>query len=276
LATLVAADRGNPRLDPGNAYATWLHPTRVARAILLLHGFTNNPRQFAVLGPELHADGYNVIAPRLPYHGYRDRMTDALALMRANDVLACALDAVILAAQIGDCVDVLGLSLAGTVVAWLAQRVAIRHALAVAPFFGVAHLNGFFNDGVTLAVDHLPNAFVWWDPVHREAQRPPHAYPRFATHALGESLLISEAVRRSPHALCAQRLTFVLNPGDPVVNNGLARACAARMRTRGGNVEVIIATGFPPRHDVIEPTLPDPPMQTVYPLIRELLNAGSP
>jgi carboxylesterase len=241
---------------------------------VLLHGFTNNPRQFAVLGPELCADGYSVIAPRFPYHGYRDRMTDALALMRATDVLACALEAVILAAQIADRVDVLGISLAGTVCAWLAQRVALGQALAIAPFFGVRDLNGFANDAVTAAIDTLPNVFLWWDPIHREGQLPLHAYPRFATHALAESLSISEAVRATPGPLAARRLRFLLNPGDPIVNNALAERYAARLRASGGAVEVIRATGFPPRHDVIEPTLPDPPMETVYPLLRKLLSDG--
>jgi len=242
---------------------------------VLLHGFTNNPAQFAVLGPELREDGYNVIAPRFPYHGYRDRMTDALARMRANDVLASALEAVIFAAQLGARVDVLGLSLAGTVCAWLAQRVAIGQALAIAPFFGIRDLNAPANDALTAAIDVLPNLFVWWDPVQREAQLPLHAYPRFPTHALAESLLISEAVRRTTGPLRAQRLRFVLNPGDPIVNNALAERSAAALRRSGAAIEVIRASGFPPRHDVIEPTLPDPPMTTVYPVIRELLATGA-
>jgi len=271
LATIVAADRANPRVDPPNAYATWLHRTCTKRAIVLLHGFTNNPRQFAVLGPELHADGYNVIAPRFPYHGYRDRMTDALALMRAADVLACALEAVSLAAQTAERVDVLGISLAGTVAAWLAQRVALGQALAIAPFLGIRALGGPAGDALTAAIDTLPNVFLWWDPIHREAQEPLHAYPRFATHALAESLVIGEAVRRYDRPMRARKLRFLLNPGDPIVNNDLAAHCAAEMRRFGSRVEVIRATGFPPRHDVIEPTLPDPPMTTVYPVIRGLL-----
>ena len=244
-----------PLVDPANAYAAWLHRKHTKRAIVLLHGFTNNPRQFAVLGPELRADGYNVIAPRFPYHGYRDRMTDALARMRAADVL--------------------GLSLAGTVCAWLAQRVAIGQAVAIAPFFGIRDLNGPANDALTAAIDVLPNAFVWWDPVHRETQLPLHAYPRFATHALAESLSIGEAVRRRGGPLRAQRLQFVLNPGDPIVNNALAERCAATLERGGAAIEVIRASGFPPRHDVIEPTLPDPPMRSVYPFIRDLLAAGA-
>jgi carboxylesterase len=264
-----------PLVDPANAYAAWLHRKHTKRAIVLLHGFTNNPRQFAVLGPELRADGYNVIAPRFPYHGYRDRMTDALARMRAADVLATALEAVILAAQLAERVDVLGLSLAGTVCAWLAQRVAIGQAVAIAPFFGIRDLNGPANDALTAAIDVLPNAFVWWDPVHRETQLPLHAYPRFATHALAESLSIGEAVRRRGGPLRAQRLQFVLNPGDPIVNNALAERCAATLERGGAAIEVIRASGFPPRHDVIEPTLPDPPMRSVYPFIRDLLAAGA-
>jgi pimeloyl-ACP methyl ester carboxylesterase len=43
----------------------------IARAIVLLHGLTDSPRQFEAFAYLLHADGNNVYVPRLPQHGLR-------------------------------------------------------------------------------------------------------------------------------------------------------------------------------------------------------------
>src|ERR1700744_2694065 len=53
-------------------------------AVVLLHGFTNNPAQYSTFAPLLHARGVNVVVPRMPLHGYRNRMTDAIANLTAT------------------------------------------------------------------------------------------------------------------------------------------------------------------------------------------------
>lgn len=42
-----------------------------ARAIVLLHGLTDSPRQFEALAYRHHADGNNVFVPRFPRHALR-------------------------------------------------------------------------------------------------------------------------------------------------------------------------------------------------------------
>jgi carboxylesterase len=48
------------------------------KVIVFLHGFTNCPEQFKQLGQQFVDKGYIVFIPRLPHHGYADRMTNAL------------------------------------------------------------------------------------------------------------------------------------------------------------------------------------------------------
>src|SRR4051812_40778783 len=54
---------------------------RTQRAIVLFHGLTNAPLQFLTLAERFLARDYNVLIPRVPYHGYTDRMTTDLALL---------------------------------------------------------------------------------------------------------------------------------------------------------------------------------------------------
>jgi len=46
--------------------------------------------QFRALGALFHARGYNVLIPRLPRHGYRDRMSRHHGRLSRADYIACA------------------------------------------------------------------------------------------------------------------------------------------------------------------------------------------
>src|SRR5438045_9568543 len=61
---------------------------RTDRVIVLLHGFTNCPKQFERLGQALASRGDNVFIPRLPWHGESNRMTSDLTRLTAEDLLA--------------------------------------------------------------------------------------------------------------------------------------------------------------------------------------------
>src|SRR3954465_4723672 len=48
------------------------HGHRTTRAVVLFHGLTDSPRQFAGLADSLFADGDNVLVPRLPRHSIQN------------------------------------------------------------------------------------------------------------------------------------------------------------------------------------------------------------
>ena len=58
---------------------TFDHGSRTERARSLLHGLSASPQQFLALAHALHERGHNVFVPRLPRHGYRNRLSEALA-----------------------------------------------------------------------------------------------------------------------------------------------------------------------------------------------------
>ena len=271
LTAIAARERADPLIDPNDGTRWWLHEEPVDRVVLAMHGYTNNPRQYDALGPLLFADGHNVIAPRYPYHGYRDRMTTDIARMRMPDWAAAAIEALIIAFDAGARVVTLGISVAATVAAWLAAYFPVDLAIAISPFTAVRFFPRRANDVLTTVMRTVPDQFVWWDPVHKEEQLPLHAYPRFSLRTLASTMTFGTTLDTFASDARGRRVVLVLNAHEPIVNNGVARERFARLNERGVPVETLVRSDFPPRHDVIEPAIPTGPDPNVYGLIRELV-----
>lgn len=273
LEELRAAEYANPLINPHSVTRWWIAKPARRRAIVLVHGFTNAPPQYDVLAPMLVEAGWDVIVPRIPYHGYRDRMTDAQQFITHEDFLVAPLRASVLAARLGGAVDMAGISVGATVAAWIAQRVRLRTALMVAPAFGLKKAPDAVGAALFAGVGALPNFFPWWDPFHRERTKPFHAYPRFSTHALAQLMGIGDAVRRtaSTGTFLAQGLALALSEGEPIMNNAETLEVCDLFAARGVAVRKEIFTGLPERHDIIEPTLENQPIDIVYPALIRLL-----
>ena len=63
------------------------HETRTTRVIVLVHGYTSCPEQFATLGKQLFDEGHNVLIVPLPFHGLADRMTVEHSRLKAVEVV---------------------------------------------------------------------------------------------------------------------------------------------------------------------------------------------
>jgi pimeloyl-ACP methyl ester carboxylesterase len=269
LDAMLAKERADPRIAHHTRW--WIGDTVAPVAVVLLHGLTNSPPQYDALAPLLHARGHAVVVPRMPLHGYRDRMTDALAALRAPDLEAAALEAVLVGALCGERVVVAGISTGAVLAGWLAARTRIDAAIAFAPFCGLKELYGGLNDRLGAVLRAVPNAFGWWDPRVKERQPPSHGYPRFATRALGESLLISTGIDCAPRtAEHARRTVLVLNANDPVVNNAHAHRRFSTLRAYGVDYRRIVLGGLPEMHDLIEP-LPRAHTELIYPALIDLI-----
>src|SRR5579862_8409925 len=105
--------------DPGARSILLTHGERRKRAVVLLHGFTDSPRQFEALAHILYTDGDNVYVPRLPRHGVLGGDARTLAPLTAKELQECADSTIDIAAELGDSVIVVGLSLGGTMAAWI-------------------------------------------------------------------------------------------------------------------------------------------------------------
>jgi pimeloyl-ACP methyl ester carboxylesterase len=275
LDTIVAQERADPEIDPRYGTRWWIGDDVVPLAVVLLHGLTNSPPQYDRLAPLLHARGHAVIVPRMPYHGYRDRMTDAIATMRAGDLEAAALQAVIAATLCAERVVVVGISVGATLAGWLAGRTRIDTGIAIAPFCGLREFPAGANDALGALLRTVPNRFGWWDPRSKEAQPPPHGYPRFATRALGESLRISTEIAavREASAAHGRRVILVVNAREPVVNNRHAARRFGALRARGVAYQCVELEGLPEIHDIVEPAIPQARTDVVYPRLIALIES---
>jgi alpha-beta hydrolase superfamily lysophospholipase len=243
-------------------------------SVVLFHGITNNPAQYAQFAPLLHARGVNVFVPRMPEHGDRDRLTDRIANLTAESLLASATEAVDIASGLGQRVGVLGISMGGTLAAYFAQNRAIGVAVPVAPDFALLQLPYAVSRTFARIFLMLPNFFFWWDPRTRARQRPLTAYPRCSTRALVQTLRIGDAVfaqaeRQRP---LADRIVTVVNRCDPAVNNEVTKQISTEWSgwNRKG-VDYVEMRRLPENHDIIDPQNPLARTQLVYPRLLEAL-----
>lgn len=252
------------------------HGRRMDRSTLLLHGLSASPRQFETVARALYARGHNVFVPRLPRHGHRDRLSEALATMNASQLEACARDSLQIARGLGERVNVAGFSLGGLLAAYTGQFEPVHRVVAISPFLGLALVPSLFRMPIARFVLSRRNRFLWWDPFLRERQMPAHGYPRFATHAIGHGLTLAHVVMDAARSAAPQadELVIVVNPRDSAVNRRaierLARYWAAR---KPGAVHVHRLTGMPLfAHDVIEPKRYAGAAQRVSQLLVELID----
>lgn len=271
LQSLARLD-GDEILDA--ARSAWFVTGRTAPlAVVLLHGFTNNPAQYREFAPQLYARGVNVVIPRMPLHGYRDRMTTVIERLTAEAVVSKTAEALDIASGLGERVGVLGISMGGALAALFAQHRSLSIAVPVAPDFALLRLSHGMTRALAWVTLRLPNAFLWWDPRDRAQHVPITAYPRLSTHALARTIAIGDAVVAAAQRLPqrAERIVALVNRADPAVNN-VATADVVRswQRWNSSGAGIDELTNLPRNHDIVSPDDPLARIELVYP---EMLRA---
>jgi esterase/lipase len=208
-----------------------------ARAFVLLHGLTDSPRQFEALANQLHADGNNVFVPRFPHHGIRGGSVTSLGALRASELRAFADSVVDEADGLGDSVVVVGLSLGGTVAAWIAQRRTVERAVLVAPALEPGRIPSMFDRAVVALVDRLPDFILKSRP---DVARPDRE-PGVSTRAVAELMELGDSVlREAAHAVPrTQRLVVLVNAHDRTVRESAAEGLARDWARHGATVSVL-------------------------------------
>jgi pimeloyl-ACP methyl ester carboxylesterase len=251
-----------------------LHGRKTEQAVILIHGLTNCPQQFAPLGTTLFERGVNVLLPRMPRHGLADRLTTELGKLRAEELRAFGDQVVDIGAGLGDRVTVVGLSAGGLVAAWAAQyRSELDKAVLIAPSSGFGSAGGylqlFFMNVARALPDIATQRFIKTDTAM------PYAYVGWSSRSLGEVLRFGLATFRAAVGTkpATQHLVMVTNANDTAVNNQLARHLVALWQTRGlrriESYEFDRELGL--EHDLIDPNNPRQQIDRVYPLLLDLI-----
>lgn len=285
VARMQERDRapGSPAVHSLCHTALRTHGQRAPRAIVFLHGLTACPAQFAPLADHFYALGYNVLIPRLPYHGLDDAMTPDLAQLTAEDLLQVANEAVDAAAGLGDEVIIVGFSMGGTTAAWLAQhRGEVAHVALLSPFLSADVIpRPLLRPAARLGL-WLPNRFLWWNPELKETiPIQPYAYPRFPSHAVAQIVRLGASVLQESRAAAPQvhSILVITNASpievvDNVVTHDLVMAWQQHAQVTVESAELPAEWGL--EHDYIRPLPGSQPVdvtEVVHPVLVEAIHS---
>ena len=261
---------------PGGRSVLLTHGGRTARTVILLHGFTNSPRQYEHFAARLYAAGDNVYIPRLPHHAERNGTAASLADLTAEELRRCADSAVDVADGLGDSVIVAGVSSGGTIVAWIAQnRPDIHRAVIVAPVLEIARVPSFLAAPLMNLALRVPNVTLTEPP---DRLRPDRKLG-VSSRAVAELLRFGTAVRRAATRIppLTRNIAFMMNANDHTVKTSPAVELARRWSQDGASVVVYQfprSLGLP--HDIAEDSRPNANPAVVYPALEALIHGERP
>lgn len=272
----LKATEGN--LNPVCQTKFLTHGKQTARTIILVHGYTTCPQQFAELGQRFYDQGYNVLIAPLPHHGLADRMTDEQNLIKAEEFTVYTDNVIDIAQGLGQHVTICGLSLGGAISAWAVQnRSDVDLAVIISPGFSFEDIPLGFTSPLANIFMILPATYEWWDPVLKENNTPPYAYPRYTRRALGEILRLGYGVQAQAEraAPAGKAMIVVTNASDVSVDNDVTAQVIKTWQAHGANLSTY---EFPKElaldHDLIDPTNAAANIEAVYPKLIELVNAA--
>ncbi|GCE13896.1 alpha/beta hydrolase [Tengunoibacter tsumagoiensis] len=271
FAQLQAQD--DEEINPVCGSQLLTHGQRTKHVIILMHGITNCPQQFVELAPLFYERGYNVLIPRMPRNGLKDRMTDELKYLTAQELCDASNLAVDIARGLGEEITFLGLSAGGTLAAWVAQhRADVAHVILIAPMFGLLS----FGPRVTLFLMwlflRLPNIGTQYISPFQDG--PTHSYLGYSSHALAEVMQLAHSVYRSAKTQRAavRSVLVITNEIDKAVNNEITMQLIEQWRRHG--LESIHLYTFSAEqhllHDMIDPQQVGQQTSLVYPILLEL------
>ncbi len=250
------------------------HDHKVEQVIILMHGMTSCPRQFIELGTLLFEQGYNVLIPRMPYNGYTDLDTTDLKYLTMEELRDSCSVMIDIAHGLGEHVTYAGLSVGGTMAAWVAQyRADVDRAILFAPAFTVdRRLDVNVSKIIMYLLYLLPNLMT---QKFRRGHGSPFGYRGFATRSLAVMMRLGfsvyEAARKAKPAV--QSVLVVSNAADPSMNNAIIRSLVQRWQKNGlryCEVYEFDASHHLP-HDIIGTKNPHQQVAFVYPILLDLI-----
>jgi esterase/lipase len=272
LELLKKTESTLPLLEESQTH--WMtHGKKTDKVLAVFHGLSNCPRQFYELGQLFYEAGYNVVIARFPETVHISRDPKHL-VFRAEELRAMADTTVDIAHGLGEHIHVMGLSGGGTAAAFVAQyRSDVERVVTIAPFFGLAHAPTWLNEWCINLLARLPSFPL------RGSTMAPYAYKGNTTKAIGETMRLGEAVRRTAedNPLLAGSLVIVTNDGDAVVSNPMSRAVLELWRCHGVDAsEYVFDIKYGLPHDIVDIHETSNNREFTYPILFDLMEERTP
>ncbi len=274
IEAAIARDRADPLVETAGLPRLFHHGKATANAVVLYHGFTNCPQQFVELAQRFYERGCNVYVPRIPLHGYRDRLTLALENLTVARLENATTASYELTRGLGTRVSAVGLSLGGSMALYLAQTQAIDLAVPVSPFLMPIHVPERAGLAAMNVLARRPDRYMWWDPRIKEKCLPIYAYPGFPSHGLAQCVFFGNVVVQAAKSARprARRCTLVTNRNESAVNNDITFRLMRGWEAGGAPYDGVVLDGLgPPRHDIIDPTTFPQARTLVYPKLEAIV-----
>lgn len=247
-----------------------VHGHRTPRAFVLFHGLTNSPYQFRDLADSIYEGGDNLFVPRLPRHALPGGRQSDLARITAAALRDVADRSIDIASGLGDTVIVFGLSLGGTMAAWVAQFRPVDRVVIAAPALGVSRVTAALETPLMNIGLRLPNVSSDdpADPLR------PDRMPGWCSRGIAQMMELGLAARRgaSERAPRTHTIRMLVNASDQTVNRTLIDDLAASWRAKGAPVETYeLSDTLRLPHDIVDPTEPGAKPSVTEPVILALL-----
>jgi pimeloyl-ACP methyl ester carboxylesterase len=262
LSRIAAIDASelDPRINPERRSIHLLHGSQVETAVVLFHGYTSSPPQFALVAKAYFDAGYNVWVPLAPAHGYVDRLGPDLSNVTVDSLRTYADGSVDIARGLGRHVIVAGLSGGGAISEWLlSERPDVEQAIAISPFLQPIGTPRWQIRPLYRAT-RLFDATHWWDAEKKqhfnEDNLHSNGYPRTTYRGLAAYMTLgqwaTDRIRRTGRPATG-KLTLVVNEADHDLdgeyNAASARGLAAPDRLTVFRIPK--SQGFD--HDIVDP-----------------------
>ena len=132
---IVNEDAANTEVRSGCRSIIKTHGQKTTKAVLMIHGVSACPQQFAELGDTFFKAGYNVYIPRVPSHGLTDNKRHGEITIPAMAQFMNSSTSII--SGLGEETGVIGLSGGANMATWIAQynSANISRALLLSPFY---------------------------------------------------------------------------------------------------------------------------------------------
>ncbi|WP_127506893.1 alpha/beta hydrolase [Actinoplanes solisilvae] len=242
VADAVSRDEADPAVTARCRTRALVHPGRTAKAVLMLHGYTDCPAQFDELARLYYDQGYNVLVPRAPRHGVTD--PKAHAGLHADELLAYASDSLDLVSALGDEAGIVGISGGAVLATWLAENRPVARLLSLSPFYQPAASQApswqvkplIVLYGGRLLPDHFNS----------------HG---FSYAALSQYLRIARDFSDSPRTGSLKSVGLVTTPGDTFVDLSRAATVTSSLASANGlrSNSFTIPGAWGIGHDTVDP-----------------------
>lgn len=253
------------------------HGARTARVFVLLHGFTDLPEQFAVVGQHLFSGGDNVYIPRLPRHAERRSPMRSLGRITAEELARFGDSSMTVARGLGDTVIVVGLSAGGVVAASVAQSHAeVRRAVLIAPAIAAGVISDYGGRGIVVLASKLPEITRTESPM--DTTRSDYVQG-ITTHGLAQVLRLGQLVREASADAepGARNMYFLLNEADHTVSEQAALDVAQQWFDHGARVAVYrFPASLKLQHNVMATDARGGNVALVFPIIEALARGERP